>query len=66
MNRSDTSPNIPLPKSWPKYIKSAMLYVIALAHPNAEFGMWNAESQAPRPKSQVHSQGRTDGEDPGE
>ena len=32
MSRSTSTQHIPLPKSWPKYIKSAMLHVISLAH----------------------------------
>ncbi len=32
MHAKQTRPRIPLPKSWPRHVKSAVLHAISLAH----------------------------------
>jgi len=49
MSKSATTDPIPLPKSWPQYIKAGVIHAISLAH----FGLtcssgWAADSQLAR------------------
>ena len=49
MSKSAVIQDIPLPKSWPKYIKSAMIYVVSLAHVAMTYSRgWAANSMIRR------------------
>jgi hypothetical protein len=42
MSKSARTDPIPLPKSWPQYIKAGVIHAISLAHSNGELGRRSA------------------------